>query len=76
MMTMLTKSRDGHVNHDDWSRQYYVEEDEGATNISFQTLLKTTDDYSNADDNDMMLMAIIMIMMKPLKIFMIKLVLE
>ena len=37
-MTMLSKSRDDHDNHDDWSREYYVEEDEGCNKYFFSDI--------------------------------------
>ena len=59
MMTMMTKSRDDHVNHNDWSREGHIEDHEGINKYFF---LKTTNGISN--DNGTMMVAIIMIMMK------------
>ena len=33
MMTMMTKSRDDHVNHDDWSREDHIEDDDGSNKL-------------------------------------------
>ena len=38
MMTMMTKSRDDLVNHDDWSREDYIEDDEGSITYFFSNL--------------------------------------